>query len=356
MSRFISDRFEKLCAYTPGEQPHDMKYIKLNTNESPYPPSPAVLAAIGSRQIEKLRLYSDPDCIRLKKALANEYNIEPDNVMVGNGSDEVLSFIFMAFCDGKTGVSYPDISYGFYSVFADLYCLKKTVRPLREDFSICADDYCCAGSTVVIANPNAPTGLCLSLENIEKIVKSNSGNIVAIDEAYIDFGGESCVELTKKYDNLLAVQTFSKSRSLAGARLGYAIGNAELIADLEKLRYSTNPYNINGLSQLAGIAAVESRNYYNKNIAEIVLTREYTTQKLRDLGFVLNDSKANFVFARHKGLSGGELYSGLRSRGILVRHFNAPRISDYIRITIGTRGQMDEMINALKEMLNYAKL
>jgi len=258
----------------------------------------------------------------------------------------------MAFCDDKTGVTYPDISYGFYPVFANLYGLRKNEIPLKEDFSIFAEDYLNVGSTVVIANPNAPTGMCLSPEDIEMIVRSNPDNVVVIDEAYIDFGGISVIQLTRKYDNLLVVQTYSKSRSLAGARLGYAIGNEALIADMDKLRFSTNPYNVNRLTLIAGKAAIEGQTYYDENNGEIVKTREFTCGKLKEMGFVITDSKANFIFVKQPERSGKELYLGLRERGVLVRYFDKPRISDYVRITIGTREQMDALLKAFKEMLN----
>lgn len=354
MSRFLSDRFAALKAYVPGEQPQDKSYIKLNTNESPYPPAPRVVEALSTEEINDLRLYSDPQCKKLRKALADYYGVAPENIIVGNGSDEILSFIFMAFCDKNTGVSYPDISYGFYPVYADLYGISKSKVPLRDDFSICTEDYYNAGTTVVIANPNAPTGICMSIEDIESIVKANPNNVVVIDEAYIDFGGDSAIPLTEKYDNLLVVQTFSKSRSLAGARLGYAVGGNELIADLEKLRYSTNPYNVNRLTLLAGAAALGDGEYYDKNNSIIIQSRDYTSKKLSELGFELTDSKANFLFARHTKLTGAELYQGLRERGILVRHFDKPRISDYVRITVGTKEQMDSLLNSLKGMLANA--
>jgi len=351
MSRFLSSRFSSLEAYVPGEQPRDRKYIKLNTNESPFPPAPQVLEALDSREAEDLRLYSDPECRYLREAIAAYYGLSPKNIMLGNGSDENLSFIFMAYCDKKIGVSYPDISYGFYPVFAELYGLGRKELPLRSDLRICPEDYVAAETTVVLANPNAPTGICLPVADIETIVKSNPDNVVVIDEAYIDFGGESCIPLTKKYENLIVIQTFSKSRSLAGARLGYTVACEALIADLEKLRYSTNPYNINRLSLTAGKAAIEGQTYYDNNNAEIIRVREITGDKLKNLGFELTDSKANFIFARCPGLSGKELYQGLRERGILVRYFDKPRISDYVRITIGTEEQMDTLLLALKEML-----
>ena len=352
MSKFISSRFSQLKEYVPGEQPRDFNYIKLNTNESPYPPAPLVIEALNKAEIENLRLYSDPECKALREALSNHYNISAKNVMIGNGSDDILMYVFMAYCDQTTGVSYPDISYGFYPVYADLFSIRKNEIPLSEDFTINTDDYLNVGTTVVIANPNAPTGACLSVNDIEKIVISNPNNVVVIDEAYIDFGGDSCIPLTKKYDNLLIIQTYSKSRSFAGARLGYAIGNEALIADLNKLRYSTNPYNINRLTQLAGIAAINEQAYYDKNNLEIIQTREYTNEKLRNLGFQLTDSKANFIFAKHPQLEGKKVYEGLKTRGILVRHFSNPKISDYVRISIGTKDQMDSMIDSLKEMLS----
>lgn len=348
----MSERFSSLKAYVPGEQPRDKSYIKLNTNESPYPPAPQVIEAINSKELEDLRLYSDPECKYLREALAKQYGVSPKNVMVGNGSDEILSFSFMAFCNKDKGVSYPDISYGFYQVFADIHGIAKREIPLRSDFTICATDYCNRDTMIVIANPNAPTGGCLPVADIETIVKSNPNNVVVIDEAYIDFGGESCVPLTAKYDNLLVVQTYSKSRSLAGARLGYAIGNQELIADLDRLRNSTNPYNVNRLSLLAGTAALQGQAYYDSNNNEIIHMREYTSEKLHDLGFEQTDSKANFIFARHPKLKGKELYQGLRERGILVRHFDKPRIADFVRITVGTKDQMDSLLNSLKEMLD----
>ena len=354
MSRFISERFEKLKAYVPGEQPQDKSYIKLNTNESPYPPAPEVLEALSANEINDLRLYSDPECKKLREALAEHYGVKPENLMLGNGSDEVLSFIFMSYCDKKVGVSYPDISYGFYPVYAELYGIAKNEIPLRPDLTINTADYYGLGTTVVIANPNAPTGICLSVADIEEIVKSNANNVVVIDEAYIDFGGESCMPLTAKFDNLLVVQTYSKSRSLAGARLGYAVGNEALISDLEKLRYSTNPYNLNRLTLLAGKAALEGQAYYDSNNTEIIQIREYAADELKKLGFELTDSRANFIFAKHSKFRGEDLYRLLKSRGILVRHFEKPRISEYLRITVGSRQQMDSLLKTLKELTENA--
>ena len=352
MSRFLSSKYRNLEAYTPGEQPRDMKYIQLNTNESPYPPSKKVVDALSSDEVLKLNLYSDPTCRGLKTAIAELYSVDYENVFVSNGSDDILNFSFMAFCEGeKKGVKFPEISYGFYSVYAELHGAAYKAIPLKDDFSIDISDYMSNDSTVVIANPNAPTGIALTLDEIEKIVKANPDNLVLIDEAYVDFGGESAVELTKKYSNLLVVCTFSKSRSLAGARLGFAIANKEIIADLEKIKYSTNPYNINRLSLIAGEMAIRDNDYYMDNCKKIMATREYTQGKLLELGFEVTDSKANFIFAKSEKIGGKELYLKLKERGILVRHFDKEKIKDYNRITVGTQEEMEVLISAITEIL-----
>lgn len=351
MSRFISKRFDTLTEYVPGEQPTDMKYIKLNTNESPFPPSPSVLAAV-SNEAERLNLYPDPDCAALCRALAQLFSVSPENITVGNGSDEILNFCFSAYCDKEKGVAFPAISYGFYSVFAELYNLDYRAIGLADDFSIVPEDYFGLDRTIVIANPNAPTGLALGVGDIRRILEHNREDIVIIDEAYVDFGAESVLPLIREYDNLVAVGTFSKFRSLAGARLGYAAAVPELIADLNKLRFSTNPYNINRATLAAGIAAVRDNDYYVENGKKIVRTREWVTRQLREMGFVVLPSKANFVFAKYGGaISGKQLYFELKSRGILVRHFDRQEITDYLRITIGTDEQMDALIGALREIL-----
>lgn len=352
MSRFFSHRFDALEAYTPGEQPQDRQFIKLNTNESPFDPSPAVLEAVSGAEVAKLRLYSDPECRLTVKAIADYYGVGERNVVLGNGSDEILSFIFQAFCDKDTPVAFPDISYGFYSVFADLYGLEAQVIPLKDDYSLDVNDYCGIHKTVVIANPNAPTGMAVSLEDIEKILVSNPDNIVVIDEAYVDFGADSAVELTRKYDNLIVVQTFSKSRQLAGARLGFAVANEAIIADLNTIRFSTNPYNINRLTLLAGEAAIKDKLYFEKTRQQIIENREYTVAELNKRGFRVLDSKTNFVFAAHNTAGGEELYKKLKDMGILVRFFNKARLSDFLRITIGTREQMDALLDALDIILS----
>ncbi len=350
MSRFLNEKFSSLEAYTPGEQPRDMKYIKLNTNESPFPPSAGVVAAISAQEVEKLRLYPDPECRELKESIADLYGVERENVFLSNGSDDILNFTFMAFFD-KKGVLFPDISYGFYKVYADLYKLDYKMIPLCEDFSIDYKQYLNSGRNVVIANPNAPTGMTLSLDEVEQIVATNREAVVLIDEAYVDFGGESCVELTKKYDNLIVCCTYSKSRSLAGARLGFAIADRGLISDLEKIKYSTNPYNINRLTMLAGIAAIKDNDYYMDNCRRIMENRAFATEKLKKLGFCVLDSKANFIFAKSDKISGEKLYLELKKRGILVRHFTSERIKEYNRITIGTREEMEAFVKTVKEIL-----
>ena len=349
--RYWSSRIQGLVPYTPGEQPQDKKYVKLNTNESPYPPSPGVAAVLNSQEAADLRLYSDPECKELKKALAGYYGVEPENVYVGNGSDEALNFAFLAYATDGRGVAFADITYGFYPVFADLYHIPVQIVPLKADFSLDPKDYYGLNKTIVIANPNAPTGLALSRGEMEGIVKANPDSVVVVDEAYVDFGAESCVELTKQYPNLLVVQTYSKSRSMAGARLGYAIGNAELIRDLETVKFSTNPYNVNRLTLKAGAAAIAQQDYYTENCKKIMDTRAYTKEQLEKLGFTVLDSKSNFLFAKKPGVDGGAIYQGLKDRGVLVRHFDKDPIRDYNRITIGTREQMDILLSKLEELL-----
>lgn len=352
MSKFLSQRLLSLEEYVPGEQPRDKKYIKLNTNESPFPPSPKAIAAVDAKEKEDLRLYSDPECKKLKEAIAAYYDVSPENVFVSNGSDESLNFFFMAFCDEEKKVCFPEISYGFYKVFADLYCLDYEAIHLKADFSIDVNDYINKGKNVVIANPNAPTGLCLGLDDIEKIVSSNPDHVVVIDEAYVDFGGESAVALTKKYSNLMVVQTFSKSRSLAGARLGFAIADKEIIKDLEKIKYSTNPYNINRLTLLLGTEAIKDKDYFERNRNLIIEAREYTENALGELGFEVLPSKTNFVFAKSPEISGEELYLKLKDKGILVRHFSNPKICEYNRITIGTMDEMKALVKAVEEIIS----
>ena len=349
MSKYISDKFAALTPYTPGEQPRDMQYIKLNTNESPFPPSPGVRKALEG-EWDWLQLYSDPECSRLRKKLAETYHVRPDQVIVTNGSDEVLNFAFMAYGDEKHPLAFADITYGFYPVFAQLNGIPYMEIPLKPDFTMDPSDYMGIGKTIVIANPNAPTGLAMPLADIERIVASNPDNVVIVDEAYVDFGGESAVALVDKYENLLVTQTFSKSRSMAGARLGFGIGSEGLIADLNTLRYSTNPYNVNRLTEAAGLAALEEQNYYDNNCEIIKRNRKLTEKELAKLGFDVIPSATNFIFARASWISGGELYQELKRRGVLVRHFNKERIREFNRITIGTAEQMQALLATIAQI------
>ena len=351
MSRYLTPTLAGLSPYTPGEQPQDQQYIKLNTNESPYPPSPAVVAAVNAAEVEKLRLYSDPACAQLLAAAAEYHGLSPDEIMPGNGSDENLFFALRAFCDEQHPLAYADVTYGCYSVWCNLMHIPSHILPLEEDFSIDPAKYYGLNETIVIANPNAPTGLALPRSAIEGILKANPNNVVIVDEAYVDFGGESCVPLIHQYDNLLVVQTFSKSRQLAGARLGLAMGNAALIADLNRVKFSLNPYNINRLTLKAGEAALKDTAYFDATRQKIMDTRAWTAKELANRGFSLTDSRSNFLFARTDRMEGGALYRALKEKGILVRHFDSPRIADYLRITIGTQAQMEALIKALGEIL-----
>ena len=351
MSRFFSAKFDDLVPYVPGEQPQDQQYTKLNTNESPFPPSPAVIQAIRDAGASA-NLYCDPQCRALCSAIANEYGILPEQVLPVNGSDEIINFAVMAFCDETHPLAYADITYGCYPVFADFNHVPSHIIPLRKDFTIDYRDYCGLGETIVIANPNAPTGIALPKSEIEEIVCSNPDSVVIVDEAYVAFGAESCVDLVKKYDNLLVCQTFSKSHSLAGARLGFGFAQAELLADINAIKYSTNPYNVNRMAQAAGVAAMADNGYYLDNCRTIMQNRAYTVEKLTELGFEILPSKANFIFARTDRMEGGQLYRTLKREGVLVRHFDKDQISDYLRISIGTREQMDILLEKTRIILD----
>lgn len=350
MSRFFSSKYKELEPYTPGEQPKDMKYVKLNTNESPFPPSKKAIEK-ANEQTELLQLYSDPECTQLIDKAAEYFGVEKDEILMTNGSDEILNFAFMSYCDADHPAAFPNISYGFYPVFAQINNIPYEEIPLNDDFTINVEDYIGINKTIFIANPNAPTGIPLSIADIEKIIVSNPDNIVVIDEAYVDFGTESCVPLTKKYENLLVTQTFSKSRSMAGARLGFGIGNKKLIQDLNTIKYSTNPYNINRMTMAAGVGALEDDEYMKKNCQTIIDNRKYTVDELKKLGFEMTDSTSNFIFAKHPNKDGKEIYLELKERGVLVRHFDKPLLTQYNRITIGTKEQMQILIDNLKEMV-----
>lgn len=349
MSRFLSKNYEKLVPYVPGEQVNE-KVIKLNTNESPFPPSPKVLEVLSDEVINKLNLYSDPELKELRTAIAEQFGVTADMVFCGNGSDDVLAFAIMGFCGSGGKLCCPEISYGFYPVYADIFGVELEQIPLKDDFSIDANDYIGKNKNIVIANPNAPTGLTLTFDEVERIVASNPDNIVIMDEAYMAFCGESCMELVNKYNNLLVTRTFSKSHSLAGLRVGFGIGSKEIIDDLNKLKYSFNPYNLNTLSIKAAAAAIADNEYYNDKIAKIVEIREKTVSQLRTLGFRCTDSKANFIFASSDKMPAAELAARLREKGILIRYFNKPKIDNYLRITVGSAEEMETLVEAIKEI------
>ncbi|MBQ3235267.1 MAG: histidinol-phosphate transaminase [Clostridia bacterium] len=350
MSKFSNEKINKLSAYVPGEQPKDKKYIKLNTNESPFPPSPLAVR-LAKKELKKVRLYPDPDCSELISEIAKTVGVKSENVIVSNGSDEVLNFAFIAYADENTPAIFPDISYGFYKVFAGVNGVPYEEIALKDDFSLDISDYEGKKGVVFIANPNAPTGLEISLEDIEKLLSSNPERVVVIDEAYVDFGGISATSLIEKYDNLLVTQTFSKSRSMAGARLGFGVASEKIIEDLKKVKYSTNPYNVNRVTAVMGVGALRDSEYFSKNVNAIINNRAYTIEELSKLGFTCTNSKTNFVFAKCDKISGEELYLKLKDKGILVRHFNKDRISDYIRVTVGSLAEMKAFVTAVQEIL-----
>ena len=354
MSKFLSKRLSSLIPYTPGEQPKNFDFIKLNTNESPFPPSPKAQAA-AAEAAKRLELYPDPQCKLLTESVAASLGLSSDQVLMTNGSDEILYFSFLAFCDSSTPAVMADITYGFYKVYADLCGVEKTVIPLKEDFTIDVDAFCRAKGTIFIANPNAPTGLFLSLEQIERILSSDPHRIVLIDEAYVAFGGESAVKLIAKYDNLIVTRTFSKSHSMAGARLGFGAASKAVIGDLNTVKYSINPYNINSMTMSAGLGVMSDEEYTLANCNTVIENREYASRELRNLGFTVTNSVTNFIFCAHPTIGGEEINSKLREKGILVRHFKQERITNYNRITVGSLSQMKSLIKALEEIIEEKK-
>ena len=349
---FWSSRIQRLVPYTPGEQPKDRVFIKLNTNENPYPPSPRALEAVRQAAGEGLRLYPDPEAEGLRAALARFYGLNTDQVFCGNGSDEVLGLCFYALFSPGRKVVFPDITYSFYPVYTELFGLDYEEIPLNGDFSLPVERFLTGDAGgVVVCNPNAPTGKSQPLENIRRILEANPGAAVLVDEAYVDFGAASVVPLIGEYPNLLVVGTMSKSRSLAGLRVGYALGNADLVAGVNCVKNSFNSYPLDRLALAAAEAAVEDTVYFEETRRKIISTRQRITGALRAMGFTVHDSDANFVFASHPGVSGRELQQGLRDRGILVRRFDRPRIADYLRISIGTDDEMDALCGALKDIL-----
>ena len=345
---FLNQKYQTLTPYTPGEQVDEQEYIKLNTNESPYSPAPGVQKAVAEAS-QKLNRYSDIAVEIVAKPLAQYLGVKQEQLFLGNGSDEVLSYIFQGFTE--KGIAFPDVTYGFYQVYSGLYQVDATVVSLNEDFSLELKEYDELKGTVIFANPNAPTGIYLSQEEICEFLARHPDRLVVVDEAYIDFGGKSMVSLIDQYKNLLVVGTFSKSRQLAGARLGFGVGNTELIADLNRLRFSLNPYNVNSLTQAAGGAVLQEQAYVDQKIQETIQVREWSKQELTKLGFEQTDSQGNFLFAKHPKLAGETLFRALRENKILVRWFNQPRTKDYLRITIGTQEQMERLIAVLTTIL-----
>ena len=349
MSSFLDPRLESLQPYTPGEQPQGRKYIKLNTNECPYPPAPGVQAAVTA-QAALLNLYPDPQAATLRAALANTLGVPAACIFLGNGSDEILAFCFQGFC--ANGAAFADITYGFYKVYAALYGTGANVIPLEEDFTLDAQKYHTVKETIFIANPNAPTGLALPVAALEAIARANESRLLVVDEAYVDFGAQSAVTLTQKCANILVVGTFSKSRALAGARLGYAVGAPALVADLERIRYSFNPYNLNRMSMAAGLAALETPEYFEDCCQKIMQTRGEALANLAGLGFACTNSMANFVFASHPKLPAQALYLALKDDGILVRWFGQPRVENHLRITVGTPEEMARLYTSLERIVS----
>lgn len=354
MSRFFSSRYEALTPYTPGEQPQERQFIKLNTNESPFPPSPFA-QRMAREAAGDLQLYSDPTCRLLVETASSKWGVDPEEILFSNGSDEILYFSFLAFCDEKRPAVFPDITYGFYPVFAQLAGIAYEEIPLDENFRVRIPDYFGCGKTVFIANPNAPTGIALSKEEIEHILSSNPDSVVIIDEAYVDFGGESVMPLIKKYKNLVVIGTFSKSRSMAGARLGFAVADQALIRDLNTVKYSFNPYNINRMTMAAGTGALIDEAYFKRNCATICENRRYLTEALAKLGFETLPSSANFIFTKNAKLSGRDYYEKLKEKGVLVRWFSKKRLEDHVRISIGSREEIDILLKKTAEILEEEK-
>lgn len=355
MSRFWNERTHKLDPYVPGEQPQDQQYIKLNTNENPYPPSPRALIKMEETVGESLRLYPDPEASELREALASYYNVNINQVFVGNGSDEVLALSFQTFFQPGKPILFPDITYSFYPVYCNLFELDYQLVPLEDDFSIPVEKMCGNNGGVIFPNPNAPTGRYLELDDIRKILMGNREKVVIVDEAYIDFGGESAVTLIKEFPNLLVIQTFSKSRSLAGLRVGFALGSEELIEGLNRVKNSFNSYPLDRISQAGAKAAIEDELYFRKTTDQVISTRERVRNILENSGFKVIPSTANFIFIHHPERDAAELYALLKKQGVLVRYFNKPRINQYLRVSIGTDEEMDQFITKLEDVAKRTK-
>lgn len=347
MSTYLSKLAATIEPYTPGEQPRDKKYIKLNTNESPYPPSPRAIEAIREEAGECLRLYPDPECSDLRNSLADYYGVDYKQVFVSNGSDEILAFCFQAFFNPGRSILFPDITYSFYPVYASLFGIDYQTVPLNDDFSVPVEEFTKENGGIILANPNSPTGRMIAVQDIEKILNCNKESVVIVDEAYIDYGGESVVELISEHPNLLVVQTFSKSRALAGLRVGFALGNKELIEGLERIKNSFNSYTLDRLALVGAQAALLDEEYFQKTRDMVMTTREETIRQVKERGFIVVESAANFIFISHPRCNARVIFMKLRERGILVRYYNQLRINNFLRVTIGTGAEMQEFIKAL---------
>lgn len=352
MKKLWSKRIQELEAYVPGEQPKDKKYIKLNTNENPYPPSPKAIAAMKAAVSEDMRLYPDPECFALAAAVAERFGVEKEQVFVGNGSDEVLAMCFPAFFDTDKTILFPDITYSFYPVYAELYQVPYRTVPLSEDFTVPVEELLVPNGGIIIANPNAPTGIALPLASIERIAAGNPDSVVIVDEAYVDFGGESALPLINRYPNVLVVRTTSKAYSLAGLRVGWAMGDKGLIAALNTVKNSINSYTLDRIAIVGGAAAIADEEYLKGCCEKVIATRERSIAALRELGFRCLPSSANFIFAAPEKADAEELFGKLRESGVLVRYFKKPRINEFLRISVGTDEEMDALIRKLKDIMD----
>ncbi|MGN0370083.1 MAG: histidinol-phosphate transaminase [Butyrivibrio sp.] len=354
MSIFLVDEYKDMEPYVPGEQPKDKPYIKLNANESSMPPSPKVFEAVSKSEIWNMSYYADPHCHQFRKAVAEVYNVTEDEVFVGNGADEVLSFVLMSFFRRGMKIYFPDITYGFYRTYAKTYGLSMEEIPVKDDFSIDIEDYMDLKGDIIFANPNNPTGLAVPVADIERLVKANTERMVIVDEAYADYSGETCLPLAVKYPNLVVVRTFSKSRNMAGTHIGFAVASKDIIDDMNKIKFSFNPFNLNSVTMAAGIAAVKDGGYLDSCVKQTIINRENFKAELEKSGFYVIPSKANFVFCYHDAINSAELCSRLKEEGILTRHFADEKLAKYLRITIGTSQEMEVVLIAIKEIIEEA--
>lgn len=356
MSYFFLDEYKNMESYIPGEQPHDRKYIKLNANESSFPPSPKVREAMSGSEIDSMAHYSDPHCMELREAIGREFGFPAEQVFVGNGADEVLGFCMMSFFKPGMKVCFPDITYDFYRTYSTTYRLDFEQIPLRDDFTVDTDKFVEANRDVILANPNNPTGLAIPVAEIERILKRDPRRMVIIDEAYVDYGNESCLSLVPKYSNLVVIQTFSKSRNMPGARIGFAISQKDIISDMNKIKFAFNPFNMSSLAIAGGKAAIEDVNYFHKCVTEVARVRDEFEKNLLELHFEVIPTTTNFVFFKPVGVNGKEMTEELKKRGILVRHYEDERIKEYVRITVGREEEMKTVLAAIKEILADAKI